>query len=934
MLRECRALLVSSDWPTDRGLAKNLWGQDAAITYEVWASPYVYHTFEQRLRLHCQSMSFDVVVLELGTADLSWLGLLDSLRQPSGEDCPPVVVVGGDATALAVKAFRLGAADYLIKGQFTPAELAVSVKTAIAGAGLARSREPTQRPVAAPSHQPPRRQSTSPLDAAAPPVAEVMPQMVWRADAAGTITYWNQRWFDYTGLSAAESRQWHAIGVLHPDDREGVLQAWQRSIAQGTPFDTTHRIQRQDGTYHWFLNRAVPTCDRQNQPVSWTGTLTDIDPQKQLEERSQLVIRAVNGLVFDWDLSTNSLYRSEQLQQLVGVYPDAATPTAKWWRDRIHPEDMARIQPQLEALFTTNSSLYEGEYRVRHADGRWIDVRERSCLVRDSEGQVVRIVGSTVDISEHKRIEAALADNESRLQSFVNANIVGILYGDAHGYIYKANDELLRIIGYSRDDLAARRIHWADITPPEWLPADEYGIAESRQMGACTPYEKEYLRKDGSRVPVLIGYSQVGETREETVAFVLDLSALKAAEAQRERLLRREQAAREEAERASRIKDEFLTVLSHELRTPLNSILGWAKLLQTRQLDEAKTALALSTIERNARLQAQLVDNLLDTAKILQGKLALETAPLDLRAVIAAALDTVKPAAAAKSIALCFAPEEAEAKVNDGSTPDPPPVTAQVIGDRARLQQIVWNLLSNAIKFTPAGGRVEVQIDPGDRQVNIVVKDTGQGIKPEFLPRLFESFRQEDFSITRHHGGLGLGLSIVRYLVEAHGGTIAAASPGEGLGATFTVSLPVLKTPPDPQPSAEPDPPALNDVRILLVDDHLDTLELLATLLTQYGATVLAVNSAVEAIESLETFQPDLLVSDIGMPGADGHTLIQGVRALPADKGGQVPALAFTSYCQDDDYQQVLSNGYQRLIAKPLEIDQLIKAIAGLARSA
>ncbi|MGB7312462.1 MAG: ATP-binding protein, partial [Nodosilinea sp.] len=694
---------------------------------------------------------------------------------------------------------------------------------------------------------------------------------------------------------------------------------------------------------HWFLNRAMPTCDSQSQVTSWTGTLTNIDRQKQLEERSQLIIHAVNGLVFDWDLVNNSLYRSEQLHQLVGVHPDAALPTVDWWRDRIHPEDMARLQPQLEAMFNNASGLYESEYRVRHADGRWIDVRERSWLVRDNLGHIVRIVGSTVDISDRKRVEAerkrfeaALADNESRLQSFVNANVVGILYGDAHGYIYKANDELLKIIGYSREELAARRIHWANITPPEYLPIDENGIAESRQKGACTPYEKEYIRKDGSRVPVLIGYSQVGETKEETIAFVLDLSALKTVEAQREQLLRREQIAREEAERANRVKDEFLTVLSHELRTPLNPILGWANLLQTRQLGQAKTALALSTIERNAKLQAQLVDDLLDVAKILQGKLTLETAPVDLNTVIAAAIDTVKPAATAKSIALRFAPSGADDKSGDRALPDHPNLTSQVMGDQARLQQIVWNLLSNATKFTPDGGQVDVQLDHSDRQVKIIVKDTGQGIKPEFLPLLFESFRQEDISITRQHGGLGLGLSIVRYLVEAHGGTIAAASPGEGLGATFTVSLPALKPQFAAHPAGEPTTPApnLSDIRVLLVDDHLDTLELLATLLTQYGAIVLAVNSAVEAMETLEIFHPDLLVSDIGMPGADGHTLIQGIRALPPEKGGQVPALAFTSYCQDDDYQQTITSGYQRLIAKPLEVEQLINAIAGLAHSA
>ncbi|WP_194025136.1 PAS domain-containing protein, partial [Nodosilinea sp. LEGE 07298] len=822
MVRACRAIVIvgalSGEGQGDLG--ETYLPPDASIAYEVMSKQHPHRILEQ-----CQSQPIDVVVLALETAEPSELKLLDRLRQ-LGDGCPPIVVVGDEVTTLIVKAFKLGAADYLVKGQFTPEELALAVQDvsafgrtlSVAPAQPQRSRLPHHNPgpvaspkgnIAAPSPSDFSQPSASLEDDRYNGLAEALPQMVWAADATGTIDYWNQRWYDYTGLSAAESLRWQEVDVLHPADRDRVLQAWHLAIAHGEPFEITHRVRCYDGTYHWFLNRAIPTCDSQNQMTGWTGTLTNIDRQKQLEERSQLIMQAVNGLVFDWDLSANSLYRSEQLQQLVGVHPEAAPPTADWWRDRIHPEDMARMQPQIERIFASSSGLYESEYRVRHANGRWVDVRERSCLVRNPQGQVVRVVGSTVDISarkhveaERKRAEAALADNESRLQSFVNANIVGILYGDADGYIYKANDELLRIIGYSRAELEARQIHWAAITPPECLPIDEYGIAESRQKGACTPYEKEYIRKDGSRVPVLIGYSQVGEANEETIAFVLDLSALKAAEAEREQLLRREQLARADAERANRVKDEFLTILSHELRTPLNPILGWAKLLQTRNLGEAKTALALSTIERNAKLQAQLVDDLLDVAKILRGKLKLETAPIYLNTVIAAAIETVKPAATAKSIALHFASKGADYPPSDRSIPEDQQLISQVAGDKSRLQQIVWNLLSNAVKFTPDGGQVEVELKQRDRQVQIIVKDTGKGIKPEFLPLLFESFRQEDLSITRQHGGLGLGLSIVRYLVEAHGGTITADSPGEGLGATFIVSLPVLKTQVGADPSA------------------------------------------------------------------------------------------------------------------------------------
>ncbi len=361
------------------------------------------------------------------------------------------------------------------------------------------------------------------------------------------------------------------------------------------------------------------------------------------------------------------------------------------------------------------------------------------------------------------------------------------------------------------------------------------------------------------------------------IGTVLNITEEKRAEAEREQLLQRERAARAAAECANRIKDEFLAVLSHELRSPLNPILGWTKLLQMHKLDETKTAQALATIERNAKLQTQLIDDLLDVAKILQGKLSLSMDSVNLAFVVEEAIETVRVAAVAKSISL---------------HPVLPNI-GQVPGDGARLQQIVWNLLSNAIKFTPSGGRVDILLEQVSDQAEITVRDTGKGISPSFLPHIFETFRQEDASITRKYGGLGLGLAIVRQLVEAHGGTITADSSGEGLGATFTVRLPLLNAAPETPATDESlqETYDLTGIRILAVDDDPDTRELLAVLFTQYGADVLSVSSVSEAMANLASFQPDVLVSDISMPDMDGYSLIQQVRSLSPAQGDRFQQL-------------------------------------------
>ncbi|MEH2077040.1 MAG: response regulator [Nostoc sp.] len=378
----------------------------------------------------------------------------------------------------------------------------------------------------------------------------------------------------------------------------------------------------------------------------------------------------------------------------------------------------------------------------------------------------------------------------------------------------------------------------------------------------------------------------------------------------------------EEAQQANRIKDEFLAVLSHELRSPLNPILGWAKILQTSQQDAAKTQYALETIERNAKLQAQLIEDLLDVSRILQGKLSLNTVPVGLTFTIKAALEIVRLAAEAKSIQIKTIFE---------------PNVGQVLGDSGRLQQVVWNLLSNAIKFTSQGGRVEVRLERMNEvdthlseYTQITISDTGRGISADFLPYVFDYFRQADGTTTRRFGGLGLGLAIVRHLVELHGGTVQAASPGEGQGATFTVKFPLIaaaKLNQDDTPFHNRSDFNLNGLQALLVDDDRDSREFIAFLLEQYGVQVTEAQSATEALSSLGQAKFDLLISDIGMPDMDGYTLIRQIRKQSPEQGGEIPAIALTAYAGEIDQQLALAAGFQQHISKPIELEVLMRAI-------
>lgn len=400
------------------------------------------------------------------------------------------------------------------------------------------------------------------------------------------------------------------------------------------------------------------------------------------------------------------------------------------------------------------------------------------------------------------------------------------------------------------------------------------------------------------------------------------IGELQRSEEARGQLLLRAERARAEAEAANRIKDEFLATLSHELRTPLTSLLGWSSVLREAKRDEKVLNQGLEAIDRNARVQAQLIDDLLDVSRIVSGKLNLDVRPLDISSVTRAAINVVRPAADAKGITLHY-----WAQSDLGA----------ISADSARLQQIIWNLLSNAVKFTPHGGEIFVRLEQDGSDVRITIKDTGQGIAPEFLPRVFDRFRQADSSTTRSFGGLGLGLAIVRHLVELHGGTVSAQSDGTNKGATFSATFPLLADRAEPVTLAHSgemsalDVLSLDGLRVLLVDDEPESRHIISTVITRTGAEVNACKSASEALATLVEWKPDVILSDIAMPDEDGYSFINKVRSLPRDKGGDTPAAALTAYARDVDRRQALDAGYQMHIAKPIGAGQLISMIARLA---
>ena len=712
------------------------------------------------------------------------------------------------------------------------------------------------------------------------------------------------------------------VARLHPDDRDRVLKAINAAMTPGADYDIEFRVLYPDGTIRWALSQGKVFYDAIGQPIRMSGVDLDITSRKlieeslrQSEEFRKRVLESSSDCIKVLDLDTRLLYMNAGgmcLLEIDDLTPYLNTKWVNFWQD----ESRQEVEAAIAVAKSNEVSRFQGLCPTVKGTKKWWDVIVTPML--DEEGRVSQLLATSRDITDRKQTEIAFQESEERLRLATDAARLGTFDWDIPTQQVTWNRFHRTLLGYAPElssSFAAweRRVH----------PDDLAGVTAALQLAqdSNTNYSCEYRviwEDDSLHWLAALGrfYYDSDNRPLRMTGIIQDITDRVQIERDRERILQQKQAALAESERVNRIKDEFLAILSHELRSPLNPILGWTKLLQTRKLDEPKTIAALATIERNAKAQCQLIDDLLDMARVLRGKLSLNMAPVDLLLVIESAIDTVQTAAIVKSIQI-------HAVLSD---------IRQVSGDAVRLQQIIWNLLTNAVKFTPSGGRIDIRLEQIDNQAQITITDTGKGISPDFLPHIFESFRQEDASVTRNHGGLGLGMAIVYQLVEAHGGTVTADSPGEGKGATFTVRLPLLnvnskKNQSSPSREQNLD---LTSIRVLVIDDEPDSRELLAVMLTQAGAEVMSVASAAEFLAALESFQPDVAVSDIGMPEVDGYTLLRQVRSLSLEQGGQVPAIALTAYAGEIDRQHAIAAGFQKHIAKPIEPDQLVVAIVSL----
>ncbi len=536
----------------------------------------------------------------------------------------------------------------------------------------------------------------------------------------------------------------------------------------------------------------------------------------------------------------------------------------------------------------------------------FLALRERYTLITGGEAALVDLQDR---LAERQQAEAAIREREERFRAMFEYAATGMALVGLDGRFHKVNAALCAITGYSAAELT--NLSFPDITHPDDLQED-LTQAAALLAGESTSYqmEKRYICKDGAtvwvRLTVALARSFSGEPREYTTV-VEDITVRRRAETERAAAL-----ARSEAD--SRAKDEFLSIVSHELRTPLTPLLAWSSMLQSSTITPARAAEGLAAIERSARTQARLIEDLLDVSRIVSGKLALELEPAELNEAVRAAIDAVRPAALDKGVVLVAELE---------------PRGAPLQGDPVRLQQIVANLLTNAVKFTPAGGRAVVRLAREGGSIRLTVRDTGQGIEPAFLPYVFERFRQADSSTTRMQGGLGLGLAIVRHLVEAHGGYVTAASGGRGKGATFTVILPASLPAPVAGPlPASPPPARLAGMRLLVVEDQADTRAALCAMLEAGGAQVSAVATAEEALAILSARPHDGLLSDIALPGADGYSLIRQMQHLPG--AAEMPAVALTAFADSSVRSRALAAGFHACLTKPVAATELVAALAAL----
>jgi PAS domain S-box-containing protein len=734
------------------------------------------------------------------------------------------------------------------------------------------------------------------------------PDPVFVCDLEGKILEANEAVSRLLGLRRDEVLEQSISRFLGQDEAREFVVALREVVER----DVTRNVRLQPRS---ASGEMIPTTlnasalrDTDGNIIGAIGILRDMRELDHARAYAESLIKNAPDPVFVSDLEGKIHQANDAVFSLLGFRPDELieqslsriiSPEETW-------EFMVALREVVDRGVTRNARLHP-----RSASGDVIPTTLNASALRDTEGRVIGAIGILRDMRE---LDKARAYAESLIKNAPDP----VFVSDLEGKILQANDAVSHLLGFRQDEVVEQSVS-------RFLGADETrefvaALREVVEHGVSRNVRLHPRSASGEVISTTLNASALRDADGNVIGAIGILRDMRAYE----QVLHDLEDSRRELRDADQAKDRFLAIVSHELRTPLTAMLGWVRLLTTGRLDDATSARALPVIERNTKLLAQLIDDLLDVSGIIAGKLRLEVGPVDLVAVIESAIEAVQGLADAKSIGL--------KAVLD-------PSAGSVAGDPGRLQQVVWNLLANAIKFTPNRGRIDLRLERAGSHARLTVRDTGRGISPELLPHIFDRFRQDER--TRQHGGLGLGLAIVRHIVKLHEGNVWAESDGEGRGATLVVELPLPIE--DVSPAAKPaivyrrlesaSSRLINLAgrRILVVDDEADARDLLAQILGQAGADVIVVGSADEALETLRRWRPDVLVSDIGMPGDDGYVLIRKVRALGTAEGGQVRALALTAYARSEDRALALEAGFHTHIAKPVDPLELTALIAGLA---
>ena len=775
-------------------------------------------------------------------------------------------------------------------------------------------------------------------------ITDATQDALWEIDLGTKQLWWSEGARPLFGHSPGELdiglEDWYER--IHPEDVARIRIKFEQFMnGDSSDWSDEYRFRRADGNYAYMHDQGRKFRDESGKQVRIAGAMVDITERKAAEaavmesdERfekafkaspdSLVISRLDDGVVLEVNDSFVSLtgYRRDEIVGKstisLGLYYD---PSSRQ-RALAIMKEQNRVH-DFELLMRRKS----GEVRLMMFSAEPLELHGEHCWLT---------IGR--DITESKQAEEALrrSEEEARRQlAYVEAIYatapVGLCFVDTDLRYRSINTRLAEMNGKSVEDHLGRTLR--DVVPDIAATVEPCYRHVIQTGEAVLNVELSAAARDGTSRHFDVSYYPIKDNTGRVLGVnvvVVDITQRKQVEKERERLLEQEKAAREEAEGASRVKDEFLATISHELRTPLTSILGWAHVLLENSLQESQRRHALDVIERSAKSQKELIDNMLDTSRIITGRLKLDARPVEIEQILLSAVDVIRPSAEAKRIDL-------QVLIDDHGS--------FVFGDANRLQQVIWNLLANAVKFTNPEGRIKARLIRDGKQIEISVHDTGIGIEPQFLPYVFDRFRQADSSSTRRYGGLGLGLAIVRHMVEMHGGSVAASSPGKGQGATFKVRLPVAS--PRWQTKSEPEKPAskearaeidlqkcltLTGLRVLVVEDHIDTLDLLRVILENCGATVATAASASEALEVLDRWQPDVLVSDLAMPVQDGFELIAKVRSRGPDRGGNIPAVALTAYTRAEDRTRALAAGFQEHLSKPIDPEELISVVVSVLR--